>query len=160
VDGLNSLPGIDIPFMPAYDRRKSAAHELGVYGPAAWAAVPALLQALNSLNSDDDAVRETAAISLGNIHAEPDTVIPALTQCLGDYGVNAKAVSALGQFGAAAKAAVPRVIILLQANDPETQWAAGEALRKIDPEAFARARNAANNAMTNKAVAGGIPTAK
>jgi hypothetical protein len=151
VDALNGLPGITIPFMRADQRRKSAAYELGEYGPAARTAVPALLQALNS---DDDAVRESAAISLGNIHSEPETVIPELTRCLYDDNVNARAAGALEEFGPAAKAAVPRLIMMLHTGDGESRFAAAGALQKIDPEAYARARRrdqgATNDAVANK----------
>jgi HEAT repeat protein len=148
VDKLNDLPGIEILFMPAQDRREAAAYELGYFGPAARSAVPALLEVLNG---NDEAVHKPAVISLGCIRAEPATVIPALMRCLNDDYVNIKAVSALGQFGAAARAAVPQIIILMQANDPETKWAAGEALTEIDPDAYARARNAVQGT-TNSAV--------
>jgi HEAT repeat protein len=146
VSGLDGLPGISVPFMPAHDRRKSAAIELGRYGPAASNAVPALLQALNS---GDDAVREGAATSLSGIHAEPEVVIPALIKCLDDDDVNVRAAGALGGFGPAARAAVPQLIQLLHANDGETQFAAAAALKKIDPVAYARARNAEQGAASN-----------
>jgi HEAT repeats len=161
VDGLDGLPGISVPFMPAHDRRKSAAFELGKYGPAASNAVPALLQALIS---SDDAVREGAALSLGGIHCEPEVVIPVLIRCLGDDDVSERAASGLADFGAAAKAAVPQLTHLLHVNDREIQWAAGEALKKIDPEAYAQARNAeqgaANNTGLNEDRAAAMPGTK
>jgi hypothetical protein len=161
VDGLNNLPGISVAFQPADVRRKAAAYELGEYGPAARTAVPALLQALNG---GDGAVRESAAISLGSIHAEPETVIPALTRCLDDDNVNVRAAAALGEFGAAARAAVPKLISMLHTGDGESQLAATGALQKIDPEAYARARHmdqgATNNVGMNKAGAAGTTGAK
>jgi hypothetical protein len=137
VDALNGLPGVTIPFMRAEQRRKSAVFELGEYGPAARTAVPALLRALNG---DDDAVREGAASSLGNIRSEPETVIPALTRCLYDDSVNESAAYALGEFGPAAEAAVPQLVVMLHTGDGETQFAALQALKKIDAGAYARAR--------------------
>jgi hypothetical protein len=152
VKELNSLPGVSIPFVPARDRRKGAARELGEYGPAARAAVPVLLQALNG---GDDAVRESAAISLGSIHAEPEVVIPALIACLGEDDVNESVVTALAEFGAQARPAVPRILPLLHSYDGETQWAAAGALRKIDPDAYARATSTNSNAVTNEVGATG-----
>ncbi len=158
IKALNGLPGITIPFMPADDRRKSAAIELGKFGPAARAGVPALLRALNG---NDDAVHECAAISLGIIHAEPDLVIPALTRWLDADGVKDRAATALGEFGPAAKAAVPKLVTLLQENDPETQFAASQALRAIDSEAYARAKSENQGATNNAGVKeAGTPDAK
>jgi hypothetical protein len=155
VDALNGLPGVAIPFMRAEQRRKSAAFELGEYGPAARTAVPALLRALNG---DDEAVREGAASSLGYIRSEPETVIPALTRCLYDDSVSERAAYALAEFGPAAEAAVPQLIIMLHTGDGETQLAALQALKKIDAGAYARAKptgqGATNSAGANKSGTG------
>lgn len=136
VDALDGLPGITVNFEPADVRRKAATYELGEYGPAARKAVPALLRALIS---EDDAVRETAARSLGSIGADPQEVIPVLTQYLIDDNVNSKAASALGGFGPAAKSAVPGLVRMLHTGNGESQMASREALKRIDPDAYAAA---------------------
>jgi HEAT repeats len=136
VDALEGLPGISVDFEPADVRRKAATYELGEYGPAAHKAVPALLQALVS---DDDAVRETAAMSLGAIHADPEEVVPILTRYLHVDEVNVRAAGALGNFGPAAKPAVPGLVWMLHTGDGESQLAAREALKLIDPDAYAQA---------------------
>jgi hypothetical protein len=136
VDALEGLPGISVDFQPADVRRKAATYELGEYGPAARKAVPALLQALLS---EDDAVRETAALSLGAIRADPEEVIPVLTRYLHVDEVNVRAASALGNFGPAAKSAVPQLVRMLHTGDGESRLAAHEALKLIDPDAYAQA---------------------
>ncbi len=136
VDALDGLPCITVNFEPADVRRKAATYELGEYGPAARKAVPALLQALIS---EDDAVRETAARSLGAIGTDPQEVIPVLTQYLVDDRVNSKAASALSSFGPAAKSAVPGLMRMLHTGDGESEFSAREALKRIDPDAYAQA---------------------
>jgi HEAT repeat protein len=133
---LEGLPGISVDFEPADVRRKAATYELGEYGPAAHKAVPALLQALTG---GDNAVRETAAHSLGSIGANPQTVIPVLIKYLRDDDVNVRAATALGNFGPAAKPAVPGLVWMLHTGDGESQLAAREALKLIDPDAYAQA---------------------
>jgi HEAT repeats len=143
VDALDGLPGITVNFEPADVRRKAATYELGEYGPAARKAVPALLQALIG---EDGAVRETAARSLGSIGADPQEVIPVLTQYLIDDNVNSKAATALAGFGPAAKSAVPGLVRMLQTGDGESQFSAREALKRIDPDAYAAAMHPAPKA--------------
>lgn len=135
VEALDGLPGIEVDFQPADVRRKAATYELGEYGPAARKAVPSLLQALLS---DDDAVRETAARSLGTIDADPEDVIPVLVGCLIDDNVNARAAGALGVYGQLAKPAVPELVRMWQRSDSKSRLAAGEALKLIDAGAYAQ----------------------
>jgi hypothetical protein len=135
IDMLNGLPGISVDFEPADSRRKAAAYELGEYGPAARKAVPALVKALISR---DYAVGETAAQSLGAIHADPQEVIPVLTLYLVDEKVNVGAATALGKFGAQAQPAVPGLMRMWQRGDGEAKLAAGGALQLIDATAYAQ----------------------
>ena len=136
VEKLNTLPGILIACTPAYGRRAGAASDLGDFGPAAAAAAPALIQALRGR---DQAVRGRAAIALGKIHSQPDTVIPLLITFLDDKELNAEAAEALGTYGALSKAAVPRLISLLEIYDKDLHQAVIAALKKIDPSAAAEA---------------------
>ena len=151
VDALDGLPGIIVDFEPAYVRRKAAAYELGEYGPAARKAVPPLLQAFVS---DDEAVRETAARSLGAINADPEEVIPILTRYLMDDNVNFMAATALGQYGAPARAAVPALVRMWQRGDAGAKVAASGALKLIDAAAYAEMMKS-NSTKTNGAGQGG-----
>ena len=136
VETLNRLPGVAIGYCPAYFRRKEAAYELGEFGPAANAAIPGLVQ---TVKGNDGFSRYLAIIVLGNIHSEPEVVIPVLMPCLDDDKLNGAAAEALGEFGSLAHPAVPKLIPLLNMNDPSTRKAAWEALRNIDPEAANKA---------------------
>ncbi len=144
VDTLNGLPGILIYYNNAPDRRGYAAHELGTFGPAAKAAIPALMQAVQS---DDSAIHEAAIGSLGAIHSEPEVVIPFLTRYLDDDDLNDEVALALGNFGSLARPAIPKIIPLLHARDVEARAAAVEALKKIDLAAYL---NATTNAGQTK----------
>jgi HEAT repeat protein len=133
---LNDLPGIQISYVEADSRRILATEELGELGPAAKAAVPALIQALKS---SDTVLHEPAIRALGKIHSDPDVVIPLLIPYLTNDEVNDDAATALANYGKLAKAAVPNIIPLLHAKDDDARKAARVALKKIDPEAAASA---------------------
>jgi HEAT repeat protein len=134
IDKLNALPGVLIQFTTAPSRRGFAATFLGDFGPPAKAAIPALIQALKS---PDTNVYGCAISSLGKIHSEPDVVIPLLVGYLDNNDLNGEASEALGNFGPPAKAAVPKLIRLMQPlHDRDTQLTAGSALKEIDPDAF------------------------
>ena len=149
VNLVNDLPGVSyVYYQPAESRRISAVRDLGSFGPAASAAVPALIQAVQG---NDAAVHESAIVSLGDIHTEPDKVIPFLVKYLDDDNLNDEAATALGKFGPLAKPAVPKIIPLLHASDDDAQAAAKEALKKIDPEALANAMSATTATATNAA---------
>lgn len=136
---LNGLPGVQIYFTEAGERRALAATRIGQLGPAASSAVPALI---NALEGGDASVHEAAIASLGRIHSDPKVVIPLLIGYLEDDTLDDEAVGALANYGPLAKAAVPRIIPLLHAADDDLQAAAKRALRRIDPEAYAKATGA------------------
>ena len=136
IDALNGLPGVEIYFTPASERRGRAAEVIGEFGPAAKSAVPALMQALKG---PDKSVYEGAIKALGNIHTDPDVVIPLLMTFLNNDDLNDEAAIALANYGPLAKAAVPKIIPLLHAADDDAQAAAQDALLKIDPEAAEKA---------------------
>jgi hypothetical protein len=136
VDELNTLPGVNILFRAADSRRADAAMGLGEFGPAARAAVPALLQALQG---HDAAVRGSAAFSLGKIHAQPEVIIPLLTKCLDDDDLQESAAEALGEYGPLSKAAIPKLLVLFKVPSKDLHVAVEGALRSIDPDAAALA---------------------
>jgi HEAT repeat protein len=152
IDTLNGLPGVQIYFRAAGIRRSEAAQSLGELGPAARSAVPALVQAVKGT---DEMVHGAAIKALGKIHSDPDTLIPLLIGYLDDKDLNDEAALALANYGSLAKAAVPKIVPLLQAPDKDARKAATEALKKIDPAAYAAASKTVQEAATNGAAGGG-----
>jgi hypothetical protein len=146
VDALNQLPGVQIYFIDAGGRRMDAAQMIGELGPGATAAIPALIQAVKG---NDVAVRGAAIEALGQIHGEPDLVIPLLTAYLDDENVNDEAATALGNYGSLAKAAVPKIIPMLHAPDKDARAAAAAALKQIDFGAYTNATMAQSSTFTN-----------
>jgi HEAT repeat protein len=137
IDALDHVVWISyINYYEAPARRSMAAADLGDFGPAGKGAIPALIQAVQSNDSDID---EPAITSLGEIHSEPDVVIPFLIKYLDNDDLDDDAATALGNFGGLARPAVPKIIALLHADDHDTRAAAYYALLKIDPVAFTNA---------------------
>ena len=133
---LNGLPGVEIAYVEADRRRAVAAYFLGELGPVAAATVPSLIEVLKG---PDVMVHESAIEALGKIHSDPDDVIPLLIKCLDDRNFDDEAARALSYYGSLAKAAEPKIIRLLRVGDRDDQLTAQEALKKIDPEAAAKA---------------------
>jgi HEAT repeat protein len=133
---LNGLPGIQIYYVESAGRRCGAAVNLGQLGPAAKAAVPALIEALKG---KDSGLHEAAIGALGKIRSEPETVIPLLIPYLEDDSLDVPAAGALAEFGGLAKPAVSKLLPLLHAKDDDDRAAAKAALKKIDPIAAAKA---------------------
>ncbi|MBX7133999.1 MAG: HEAT repeat domain-containing protein [Fimbriimonadaceae bacterium] len=111
-------------------RRINAIFELGKLGPSAWAAIPALCDALQ-----DETVRASAAWALKRIGP---TAVTALIQVLRhsnpDHQINAS--YALAQIGSSARDAIPDLIERLRTSgDAMIRDAAAEALKKIDTDA-------------------------
>jgi hypothetical protein len=96
-------------------------------------AVPALAQSLGDKN---DTVVELSAITLGNLKTAPEIAVPAMTNHLRTPRMPAQwwILRALGEFGEAARPAVPTLLPFLTDHDPRWREAAEEALRKIAPE--------------------------
>lgn len=138
VGALDDLPGILVDYVPAGNRRAVAAIYLGMFGPAAKAAIPALMQAAQG---NDPAVHAEAIRALGEIHGEPEIVVPLLTKYLSDDELDVLAAKALANYGNEAKSAVPQLIPMLHAGDDDDQAAAAFALKQIDPQAYAEATN-------------------
>lgn len=145
LDGFSALGTNAQPAVPALiallndkdgEVRKYAAWCLGSVGPAAEQAVPALIQ---RLADSDSLVGESAENSLGLIHRKPELVIPVLKERLAAARKKQLTLFALGCFGTEAKAAVPVILPLLDHPDPETRTWAAMALKRIDPDAAAKA---------------------
>lgn len=118
------------------DSRWGAAYSLGAIGPPAKIAVPKLLKWLAAKPESVDLLEP-----LGDIHADPDLVVPVMIEYLTHRWPLARRLASqgLGAFGAEAKEAVPAVVELLNDPDEGVRRAAGNALLQIDPEAAARA---------------------
>ena len=65
--------------------------------------------------------------------------MPLLIGYLEDNDLRVEAAEALGDFGSAAKSSVPKLLPLLEIPDKDLRHAVTEALKKIDPEAAAKA---------------------
>jgi HEAT repeat protein len=109
--------------------RALAIHVLGIFGPDAKPAIPALLKALEESEIE---VRYRAVIALGRIGLEGDKVAPALARKLTDttYEIAKEAAEAMDRFG---KPAVPPLIEALK--EPRARYLVLTALRKIGPDA-------------------------
>jgi HEAT repeat protein len=112
-------------FHSNFDRRMYALEALGVIGPAAKAAVPALIDALAVKN-----LASSAAQALGRIGPAAKAAIPALIDALAVKNVGSSAAWALGQIGPAAKAAVPALVTALAVQ--HLTFSAAEALGRIN----------------------------
>lgn len=97
-------------------RRCEAADALGVLGPSAAPAVPALIRTLTVRVTVDcvDVLRVAAARALWRIDGRADLALPHLTRALQDdnWGVVRTAVETLAEMGTAAQPAAPDLIAL------------------------------------------------
>jgi hypothetical protein len=95
-------------------------------------AVAALVKLLKDESPD---ARASAAMALGDMREQPESVIPALTECLAettDSQVRQAVAEALGRYGRRAIAAVSSLKQLMDDSDPAVRNAARRALKKID----------------------------
>ena len=112
--------------------RLYASGSLRAIGPAAEAAVPALIEALKD---EDSNVRGSAADALGKIGP---AAVPALIEALRDDDSDVRyTAAALARIGPAAEAAVPALIEALKHDDSIVRFNAAYALGKIGPAAEA-----------------------
>ena len=107
---------------------------LSKIGPAARAAVPALVRVLGDANRS---VREEAAEALGTIGADAASAVVALRTALTDqeWTVRTNAARALGQIGRPAEIAVPALQKALDDTSEFVRKAAGEAIANIQRSA-------------------------
>jgi HEAT repeat protein len=107
---------------PDPDVRAKAADGLAEAGAGARQAIPLLLVALKDANAK---VRRRAAAALGSIRSDAKTVIPALVAALNDMtssddpregSAADSAIIALGDFGPAARDAVPALMDLVRSR--------------------------------------------
>ena len=80
------------------------------------------------------ALRNAAAITLGELGHKAAPAVPELTEATNDVdtAVQLNAIKALGAIGDGAEAAVPTLTELLEDEDPDVQVAAREALDRIE----------------------------
>jgi HEAT repeat protein len=141
-NGIGAAPELVHIFQEniSIDSQRFAISALGEIGDSAKSAIPALLQAATNTNYDWR-VRCAALESINRIRADPTPAIPALASCLTDSNsyIRGWACVVIGNFGTNADPCVPALVPLL--NDPGklVRDAAGSALKKIDPEAAAKA---------------------
>ncbi len=114
--------------------RAYACARLQEIGPAAEAAVPALVVVLGD---DNWSVRSSAASALGRIGPAAEAAVPALSEALkdDDTDVRSSAASALGRIGPAAEAAVPALSEALKHDDSGVRRSAAFALGSSGPAA-------------------------
>jgi HEAT repeat protein len=139
--GRSAVPPL-IRALQGADRKKGAvarrgvAMALGLIGPEAKNAIPALVEALSDA---DPLVRGEAAVALSRIDPTADGVVAALSRALADsdYGVRNNVAKALGRCGPAAKPALAALKKTLRDQKKEVRWAAFEATARIGPQAAA-----------------------
>jgi HEAT repeat protein len=140
VFAANSLGAIGVAALPAlmdtltnqnYNAAALAALALAALGTNATPAVPVFLQ---DLRNGDRSVRERAAEALGNLHLQPEVVVPALTNLLVERSVTARclALGSLAKFQGSARPSVPVILPLLDDPDDAVRLSATNALNEID----------------------------
>jgi len=142
----NSLGYIGVAALPAlmsaltnrsYNIATLAALSIPEMGTNALPAVPVFLRDLTNRNHF---VRERAVDALGNLHLQPEIVVPALTKLLADPSLTARclALNSVAQFKDLGRSAVPEIMPLLQDSDPTVRASATNALYELMPETFKR----------------------
>ncbi len=145
--GSNATPAVPDLVYLLNDRdpdvRSAVAVACGWIGPSAQEAVPALVD--RYLMDASDEVGLYSAQSLGWIQPEPEQVLPAFVENL-EKGNGRRLLTydetflVLGKLGRKAQAAVPALLrIANNQDDPTFRTAAVSALKKIDPDAVAKA---------------------
>jgi HEAT repeat protein len=114
--------------------RGYAAVALGDIGPAAYSAVPDLIE---SLEDTTNGSRDKAAIALGKIGERAAAAIPALKKALRaeDANIRWSAANALGQIKGAAATTVPALTEALSDEDMFVRYFAAQSLARYGPDA-------------------------
>jgi HEAT repeat protein len=127
----------------AEGERREAANALGKIGPAAAAAVPALIERLQDKTETGPGlfspnIRGAAARALGKIGATDKRVLPALIKGLDDEATLGDAAAALGDLGPAAAEALPALLKKSKelaakptVKSPEDFWAADGIIKAL-----------------------------
>ncbi len=105
-----------------------AAESIGEIGPAASAAVPALIKALEE---SKPASAKMFFDALGGVGPGASQAVPVLVEYLQDEELGKYAAEALGKIGPAAMPVVPELIKLLNAEDAFLRYDVSEALQAI-----------------------------
>jgi HEAT repeat protein len=115
--------------------RIDAAEDLGLIGPKAADAVPALLKIAE--RDADPLVRIAAAKAVAGIDPKNETALPLLIEALKDKTskVRKRAAESLGELGPGAKSAVSALVKAVKDSEPNVSWAAVDALGQIGPDA-------------------------
>jgi HEAT repeat protein len=119
--------------------RANAARILGLIGPAASNAIPALT---NLMVTGDSYVRVSAAVALWQITSNENLVLPVIISELPSFDkyVKQTPIDALKEMGPRAKAAFPLLVSELHCTeDAKLRGAITNALKAIDPDAAAKA---------------------
>ena len=112
-----------------------AAYVLGMLGPRAAEAVPALHDVLDVNSEKNEYARSMAAWALGRIGPAAEPEIPFLIETMRTttlLAVRRSTAEALGNLGPAAKSAVSELLKMLDNDDDMTRVSAAVALWKID----------------------------
>jgi HEAT repeat protein len=149
---LSKLGPVARPAVPSLARalgdahplvRLNAARTLLNLGGEARPALPALIEAMKAVENEqrvprfDVSIREVATVAVGRTTCGTDEAVPLLVEALeGAHtsGMKRAAARGLGEVGANARPAVPRLRELLDDEDPLVQDAAEKALLKIGKE--------------------------
>jgi HEAT repeat protein len=120
--------------------RVAAATAIWRLGPIAKDAAPEVIRAYKE--AEDEEVRLMAGYALGKIGTASKDVVPTFCEVLrtGESKAKRQAALILGQMGPDARDAVPDLIKVFDNKmDADASKQAGEALKKIDPEAAEKA---------------------
>jgi len=130
-DGKDAVPDLIKIYQANPDVRGWILGCLGAIGPAAEKADSLLVRATKGTNS---LIRVYAVNAISKVHAEPDTMVPLLSNLLSDpdIDVEGQAAFALGQFGEAARPAIPMLRKTAKNPDKNLSQLAKQALQRIE----------------------------
>src|SRR6266849_1461013 len=118
----------------AQNRRLVANYLLGLLGPKAEPAIPAMLRMYQNTN-DPEWVRSSIPWSLARINRRPDLVVPVLAEALSSPQFTETAAYALAEFGTNSISAIPALLKTLHHPDMVSALAAAQTIQMIDPKA-------------------------